>query len=154
MASPVLLCTDGSDLAREALAAGLELVDRQLPLEVVIVVDEPDPLAVTGTGFASGGIAPEEYDRMLEAAVDRARDVVDETKDALGLDGVESHVLRGQPGEAICQLAHDRAARAIVIGTRGRGGIKRAVLGSVSDYVVRHAPCPVIVTGSGVAAPG
>lgn len=35
---------------------------------------------------------------------------------------------------------------AIVIGTRGRGGIKRALLGSVSDYVVRNAPCPVVVT--------
>jgi nucleotide-binding universal stress UspA family protein len=39
-------------------------------------------------------------------------------------------------------------ARAVVLGTRGRGGIARALLGSVSDYVVRNAPCPVVVTGS------
>ena len=34
-----------------------------------------------------------------------------------------------------------------MVGSRGRGGLKRAVLGSVSDHIVRNAPCPVLVTG-------
>jgi nucleotide-binding universal stress UspA family protein len=37
----------------------------------------------------------------------------------------------------------------MVVGTRGRGGLRRAVLGSVSDHVVRNAPCPVVVVGPG-----
>ena len=44
------------------------------------------------------------------------------------------------------KIARDESATAIVIGSRGRGGIKKALLGSVSDYVVRNAPCPVVVT--------
>jgi nucleotide-binding universal stress UspA family protein len=40
------------------------------------------------------------------------------------------------------------SASALVMGSRGRGGIKRALLGSVSDYVVRHAPCPVVITNA------
>jgi nucleotide-binding universal stress UspA family protein len=46
----------------------------------------------------------------------------------------------------LCELAEEIGAGAIVIGSRGRGGFKRALLGSVSDYVVRNAPCPVVVT--------
>jgi nucleotide-binding universal stress UspA family protein len=45
-------------------------------------------------------------------------------------------------------LAADVDADALVIGSRGRGGLKRALLGSVSDYVVRNAPCSVIVSRS------
>ena len=48
-------------------------------------------------------------------------------------------------------FATEVGAAAIVLGTRGRGGFKRALLGSVSDYVVRNAPCSVLVTGESVS---
>jgi nucleotide-binding universal stress UspA family protein len=73
--------------------------------------------------------------------------VVREAAAALGRDGVETEVLRGEPGRRVCEYATETGAGAIVIGSRGRGGLKRAVLGSVSDFVVRNAPCPVVVTG-------
>ena len=49
------------------------------------------------------------------------------------------------PGEAIVQLATAEKATLIVIGTRGLGFIRRTILGSVSDYVLHHAHCPVAV---------
>ena len=55
-------------------------------------------------------------------------------------------MLAGSPGPSICELAAALPASVVVIGSRGRGGFRRAVLGSVSDHVVRHAPCPVVVT--------
>jgi nucleotide-binding universal stress UspA family protein len=61
-------------------------------------------------------------------------------------DGAEVLILEGVAGPALCKLARDAEAAAIVVGSRGRGGIKRAFLGSVSDYVVRNAPCSVVVT--------
>ena len=72
-----------------------------------------------------------------------AQAVLDETAQTLGLDA-ETMIVEGTPGPAICDLAAALPASVVVIGTHGRSGIRRAVLGSVSDHVVRNAPCPVL----------
>jgi len=59
---------------------------------------------------------------------------------------IEKRVIEGEPGPALCRLAAEVGASAVILGSRGRGGLKRAFLGSVSDYVVRNAPCPVVVS--------
>jgi len=51
----------------------------------------------------------------------------------------------GKPGEVICQVADETAAVMIITGTRSLGKMKRTILGSVSDYLVNHATCPVMV---------
>ena len=51
----------------------------------------------------------------------------------------------GRPGEVICQIAEEMSAVMIITGTRGMGKVKRTILGSVSDYLVNHAICPVMV---------
>jgi len=51
----------------------------------------------------------------------------------------------GKPGEVICQVADEMAAVMIITGTRSIGKMKRTILGSVSDYLVNHATCPVMV---------
>ncbi|WP_426572291.1 universal stress protein [Aquihabitans sp. McL0605] len=147
MTSPVLLCADGSDHSTAALRAGLALLAPATPLIIVTVMLEPDPGLVTGTGIAGGVMSPEAFDQLESDAVTDAKLVASETQAALGLHDAEARVLRGDPGGSICHLAEELGASAIVIGSRGRGGIKRAVLGSVSDHVVRNAPCTVIVTG-------
>ncbi len=50
----------------------------------------------------------------------------------------------GPPGEVICWLAEHRGCDLIVMGTHGRTGVKHLVLGSVAEYVMRHARCPVL----------
>jgi nucleotide-binding universal stress UspA family protein len=132
----------------KALAAGLDLLAPGTPVAVVTVMDEPDPSLLTGTGLAGGVMSPDAFDEMVDAASVAAAEIVAATQRQLGLEGCESHVLRGDPAAAICRFASDVSARAIVMGSRGRGGLKRAMLGSVSDHVVRNAPCPVVVTGS------
>ena len=57
----------------------------------------------------------------------------------------EAHVRLGRPAQEIVNLADKIAAGLIVVGSRGLGGIRRALMGSVSDSVVRHAHCPVMV---------
>ena len=91
------------------------------------------------------------YVETLNAHRDAAEQALRQTVTALGLDGVdgvEVLVVEGDPGRALCDLATERGATVIVAGTRGRGGLKRAVLGSVSDHLVRHAPCPVLVSSA------
>lgn len=51
----------------------------------------------------------------------------------------------GKPGESIVAAANDLRASFVMMGTRGMGTIRRTILGSVSDYVVHHCQCPVIV---------
>jgi nucleotide-binding universal stress UspA family protein len=147
----VLLCTDGSDLSVRALAAGIALLDVGTSFSVVTVAEGPDETLLTGSGFAGGVISPEQYDRDQTAAEETAHSTIATTVAILGLEGAETNIVRGEPGPAICRIAGELSAAAIVIGSRGRGGLKRAVLGSVSDHVVRHAPCPVLVTREAVA---
>jgi nucleotide-binding universal stress UspA family protein len=64
----------------------------------------------------------------------------------LGLPDAERRVLQGVAGAMLCAEAERLGARALVVGTRGHGGVRRAVLGSVADHLVRNAPCPVVVT--------
>ena len=54
-------------------------------------------------------------------------------------------VWEGEPGPAIVEAAEAEGADLIVVGTHGRNRVERVVLGSVSDHVVRTAPCPVLI---------
>jgi len=144
----VLLCTDGSELSGQALAAGHRLLGPEAVPVVVTVADAPDAGLLEGGGLGGPVVTPEEFEQQVQRGEADARDIVARTVEMLGLAGSDTHVLVGDPAPAICQLARDLSAEAIVIGSRGRGGLKRAVLGSVSDHIVRHAPCTVVVTGT------
>lgn len=142
----VLLCADGSALSQKALAAGMALLGPDARPALLTVVATPDREVLEGTGSAGSVMSPEEFDRTTEEATAEAHAVAERAAAALGLEGAPIHVAGGDPGEAICRLASELSARAIVMGSRGRSGWRRAVLGSVSDYVVRNAPCAVIVS--------
>src|SRR3954467_3829007 len=149
--------TDGSEASIAALRTGLAVVAPD-DILLVTVVDHGDESRVSGTGMAGGVMTDTEFDAMEKARLGEAESSLAEAAEALGLGSAETQVLRGDPARALCDLASDRDARAIVVRTRarggvkagrvagGRGGVKRAVLGSVSEHVVRNAPCPVLIT--------
>jgi len=152
MTTLTMLCTDGSELATAALTAGLGLLapaDRTL---VVTVVDPVDASLLYGASGLAGGMVDErEYETIVTAGRDAAEAILVDAVNALGLGdvaNVESVAVEGEPGRALCDLAAERGATVIVAGTRGRGGWRRAVLGSVSDHLVRHAPCPVLLSAA------
>lgn len=152
MTTVTMLCTDGSELATAALTAGLGLLapaDRTL---VVTVVDPVDASLLYGaSGLAGGMVDEQEYQAMVTAGRDGAETLLSDAVNALGLRSVanvETIAVEGEPGRALCDLAAERGATVIVAGTRGRGGLRRAVLGSVSDHLVRHAPCPVLLSAA------
>lgn len=57
----------------------------------------------------------------------------------------QAHLKVGRPDKVTVDLSEELDAGLIVMGSRGLGGIRRALVGSVSDSVVRHAHCPVFV---------
>lgn len=143
----VIVAIDGSDDALHAARAGLAIVHPDVDVVIVTVV-EPRDDAVPVSGFAGSGMSPQEIEAEDEARTTAARNDLAAAAAALGLHDRQTMVLRGSPGAALCDIAAERSAQAIVMGTRGRGGLRRALLGSVSDHVVRNSPCPVVVTGS------
>jgi nucleotide-binding universal stress UspA family protein len=147
----VIVAVDGSELSLDAARTGFALLQPATHTLVVTVLDAGDPSLVVGTGFAGGVMSEAEYTELESARRREGQTHVEAAADALGVKGAETVVLLGHPGATLCELAEQRAARAIVMGSRGRGGIKRAFLGSVSDHVVRNAPCPVVITGPGDA---
>jgi nucleotide-binding universal stress UspA family protein len=145
MADLAVLCTDGSELSIAALSEGLGVIRPDVEPVVVSVLEASDTSLLTGTGMAGGTMSPEAFTRLEAERAAEAADVVGRAASALGLEGARTEVLSGQAGPAICTFAEGEGAAVIVVGTRGHGGLRRAVLGSVSDHVIRNASCPVVV---------
>jgi nucleotide-binding universal stress UspA family protein len=142
----VFVAVDGSDASLHAAQAGFARLQPAATVVIVTVVGPSDPTLVVGTGLAGGVMSANELQEIEDARLSEARGHLEAAARALQVEDAELSVVRGDPGAALCDLAEERAADAIVMGSRGRGGIKRALLGSVSDYVVRNAPCSVVIT--------
>jgi nucleotide-binding universal stress UspA family protein len=91
---------------------------------------------------------PDLLGRMQEGAEQEARTKLDEQVQRVGQSGgevAEIHARIGRPDAEIVGLADELGAGLIVLGSRGLGSLRRALMGSVSDSVVRHAHCPVLI---------
>lgn len=93
-----------------------------------------------GLGF--GSVVPtEELERTGEEMLN---ELVRHVEDAGGTVA-EAHLRQGRPDQKIVAQAEEIGAGLIVMGSRGLGSVRRALMGSVSDSVVRHAHCPVLI---------
>lgn len=147
MTSTILLCTDGSELSERALAAGLRVLGPVDRVVVATAIEPFDAAMVSGiSGFGGGMLSAEQYDDRRRVELEAAQELLDRTVAALGLDGAETQVVEGDPATALAELAGALPATVVVAGTHGRGGLRRAMLGSVSDHLVRNSPCPIVIT--------
>ena len=149
----ILLATDSSseaDLATQTAVDLARMSDSEL--HVVYVADDSSigalyPEATDPEGVEmTDPILQEDHQRRSEQ---RGRELLDaevERVHSAGGTVAQAHLTMGEAGREIVHLAEDINAGLIVMGSRGRGGIRRALMGSVSDSVVRHAHCPVMVT--------
>jgi nucleotide-binding universal stress UspA family protein len=129
----ILLATDASPASQAAEDHAVELAAR-LACRLVVL-----------SAVAGAPSARDARQLAVEAIVQRARAA---GADATGL------TWEGDAGESIVEAAEAESADLIVVGTHERGAVGRLFLGSVSDYVVRHARCPVmVVRPTKVAAP-
>lgn len=149
METIVMLCTDGSDLSLHALKESIPLLAPADRTVVVTVSSPVDPALETGSGFMTGAWDAGGVQDIVTSGDAAAKKILDDTVAALGLENAEMMSIIGSPGPAIVELAGSLPASVVVIGTSGRGGFRRAMVGSTSDHVVRHAECPVMVQGAG-----
>jgi nucleotide-binding universal stress UspA family protein len=129
---------DGSDHSRRALRwAGVVAGAAKVPIRVVESWSQPAFAAFPG---ATAPTPPEEMDELVR------QDATAIAAEVLGSDtavSVAVDVRRGPPARAILQAV--RPGSVLVLGSRGRGGFKGLLLGSVSQECVEYAPCPVVV---------
>lgn len=146
----ILIGTDGSEDALAAARRGLELFAPNATVDLICVAEAPAIMhAGMESGFAGGIATQEQIDAAWSDVIADATNALERTASALGSTKVETHVERGAPGAVLCERAESLGSDVVVVGSRGRGAIRRVLLGSVSTYVVHNAPCPVLVVRSG-----
>jgi nucleotide-binding universal stress UspA family protein len=132
----IVVGVDGSEHARRAVRAALEEAGRrQADVQAVYAVAGsgmmPDPVSQPGP-------RREEARSAGQKVLDEALDGVDE-----GSTTVERTVKIGNATRVLCEAAAD--AELLVVGSRGLGGFHGLLVGSVTQQVIAHAPCPVLV---------
>jgi nucleotide-binding universal stress UspA family protein len=140
---------DGSEQARHAASAALRLADR-LGARLVLVHVTPTRTVVPVDSFPMG-VDPSTYPRSSELAFSEAEAAFDSLSSDVTGARVEREVRLGEPAAVLAEVAADCGAELIVVGSRGRGAWRSAVLGSVSSDVARLAPCPVLIVAERAA---
>ncbi|WP_226022729.1 universal stress protein [Halomicrobium salinisoli] len=153
----ILVPTDGSDAARAAVDHAVDLAGKyDATIHALYVVD------VNATHYSLG---TEQVDRIRQGRLDEMEEVREDADEATGyvadaaaehgLEVVE-HVTAGEPARAIRKFVEDNDIGLVVMGSHGRSGLSRVVLGSVAETVLRRTHVPVLVvdvhgeTGSSV----
>ncbi len=137
----ILATTDGSDFSQKVLAKLGTLLPRDADILLLSVFSSPLTLTY---GADPMGVS---YERMVEQFREAAESDCEQGRDILAKQGFSARTLTlmGEPAETIIDLAQKEAVDLIVVGSHGKSGIQRFLLGSVSDRVVRHADRSTLV---------
>jgi len=140
----ILVSIDGSPDSDQALAQAIDLaVTQHARLTIFSAAQNPPPTAYMGGGAAIAATvaadAPADAEKLLRAAVERVPD-----------DVSVSTVQSGDPVRAsLLKQVHDGHHDLVVMGSRGRGTVRSALLGSVSHHLLHHSPVPVLIVHQG-----
>src|SRR5215207_6932635 len=143
----ILVATDGSREAALPAHTAAQIAD-ETGSELHVVYVRPKSVPFHAGDYVGPEVAEHPLHREEELQEREAQRVLDaqvEDIEAAGSSVTQTHLGIGRPDEEIVALGEELEAGLIVVGSRGRGGIRRALIGSVSDSVVRHAHCPVLV---------
>jgi nucleotide-binding universal stress UspA family protein len=150
MYANILLCTDGSDVARKGVKHGLALAKALNAKVTVITVTEPLPVDYAGGGRFGPVWIPsrEETDRFDAARKESAGKVLGEARamaEQIGISAELLHVPNAYPAPAIIETAKSRGCDLIVMASYGRRGLRKLFLGSQTSEVLADGSVPVLV---------
>ena len=142
MTKTVLVAVDGSPQADAALEHALT----EFPDAKIVALTAIDPVAA-GYASASGPDGGCYAGEWVEQANERADWILEEAAEIAAERGREIETVRvnDRPARAVVDYAEEEGIDQIVIGSHGRTGVSRVLLGSVAEKVVRRSPCPVTV---------
>jgi nucleotide-binding universal stress UspA family protein len=137
----ILLATDGSKEAQLAATTAADLAEKTTS-ELHVVTVGPDLPLYELTEH------PADFEDVLRENRRQAKEMLEQQAKRIEESGgnvKETHLREGRAEEEIVEVAEELGAGLIVMGSRGHGRLRRALMGSVSDAVVRHAHCPVTI---------
>src|ERR671912_132795 len=137
----ILLATDGSEEALLASTTAADLAEKTNSELHVLTVGPDFPLYELTEH-------PADFEDVLRENRREAKEILEQQAKRVEESGVsvkETHLREGRADEEIVEVAEEIGAGLIVLGSRGHGRLRRALMGSVSDAVVRHAHCPVTI---------
>ncbi len=145
----ILVATDGSEYSKAAVESCASLIKFGEPSEIrVISIIEPlapvgvEPFGVSTNYYAEAEKEAEKHaEDVVNGAKERLESLIDDENVTVGTEVFFSRSTRG----AIVDDAQTWGADLIVVGSHGYGFMKRMLIGSVSDAVVKYAPCSVLV---------
>jgi nucleotide-binding universal stress UspA family protein len=139
----IVIATDGSQAGKAAVTEGLRIGTAcNARIFVVSVIDTR----------ALSSVSPEiPVERSIDQMLAEAEQIVRDVDAMAGGQNIETFVLNGDPVQEITKFSSAKDADLIVVGTQGKHGLERFILGSVAEGIVRHAPCPVLVVRSQAA---
>lgn len=149
----ILLATDGSENVAPATDVAIQLC-KETGSELHLVYVGEDVYSSTliypetidpGDVEREDPVLIEQLQRQFEQMSRRVLETEAEKVREAGGTVAQAHLRMGKAAAEIVDLAEELGAGLVVVGSRGLGGIRRALMGSVSDAVVRHAHCPVLV---------
>jgi nucleotide-binding universal stress UspA family protein len=144
MSSKILIATDGSGYSQKAVDYGLELA-KKLGADVIgLYVVSMKSLEMFAIGHHDDIGGYESAAAALKSDGEKALEYVALSGKKAGLD-VSTKIVRGYPAEEIIKLASSEGVSMIVVGNLGKTGLEHLLLGSVSEAIVKKAPCPVLV---------
>lgn len=138
MFNRILLAVDGSDHALNAARTAGELA-RTLKAEMLRIVIAYDPIPAY--------LGEPNLQQAIDARLQEANSILQKAEEAVGEQNIKVHteLIEGSPAAAILAVAETRQSDLIIMGSRGLGPFTGALLGSTSQKVISHAPCPVLI---------
>jgi nucleotide-binding universal stress UspA family protein len=143
----ILLATEGSEFSRAAVEKFCEMFGASDKVEL-LVVSAAEPTYVPAEPFAISAEYIQEANRF---ALEKAKSALAEADQQIRsgspalASGFETRILDGEPEQVIVEEAEKWGADLIIVGSHGYGFWNRTFLGSVSNAVMHHAPCSVLV---------
>ncbi|SDT00720.1 Nucleotide-binding universal stress protein, UspA family [Paenibacillaceae bacterium GAS479] len=139
--SKILVGYDGSEQSVRALRSAIELASTFKAMLEVVHVYNATQVFIGETIAASPPIGTESLRLEAETVAAEARTIIASVTDT----PIEVMIAEGDPGNQIVDLAKERGADLVVVGSHGRGGFKEMFTGSVSRHVTQHVHIPVLV---------
>jgi nucleotide-binding universal stress UspA family protein len=133
----IVIATDGSEKNLSAVIEGLMIAR--------VTGAKPRIIYVIDTKALTTGVIEESYAGMYDSLREEGNQALEQAKELAGDLDVETYLLTGKPATEIARFVKEHGADLLVIGTQGKTGLGKLILGSVAETIVRTSPCSVLV---------